>query len=441
MTDIIFSFDTEDFTSNVAADAILAEATLMQEEGVRAGFCIVGLLAKQLKTWGRTDILEALRHHDILSHSYGHTLHPTINEYTDIEDFEEARLEVIRQETEGIRLIREYVGDQPIYGACPPGNQKSYVAMYAYADMGLPIYADTVCDTADGKGAYYCNIYQAKYSYFMEKFLEDVTEGDMKKDLDDLAHMKRVIAFSHPNNALFTESWDEVNYYKKNHCEFGEWKECNRRPVEQTQRFYENMRKFVRLVKADPRFRITSYKEMDEMLEKQGTRVVRLADMPAIKQHLEQGLEPMMIPWSLSVADMFLAAKDFLLGKEEHCCGKVYGFLEEPCGITEPVQVTKAELVESAKAMNTEGFLPGAIPVGTLLLGPADWLRGALDALSGEETVQIYPGSQMPPLGLLPRFENLNLMGWMQSDEFQDAYLSRRLKLQLWTLRFLGEEP
>ena len=97
MTDIIFSFDTEDFTSNYAADAIYQEAEIMRQAGITAGFCTVGLLAKQLKNWGRTDVVEALRHHQILSHSYGHSLHPTINEYTDREDFFAAYDEAMRQ--------------------------------------------------------------------------------------------------------------------------------------------------------------------------------------------------------------------------------------------------------------------------------------------------------------------------------------------------------
>ena len=38
MTELIFSFDTEDFTSNEAADAIYREAEILREEGVRGCF-------------------------------------------------------------------------------------------------------------------------------------------------------------------------------------------------------------------------------------------------------------------------------------------------------------------------------------------------------------------------------------------------------------------
>ena len=79
MTDIIISFDTEDFTSNRAADAIKDEAEILRSLGIRGCFCIVGLLAEQLKAWGRDDVFEALSHHEINFHTYGHTLHPTIH--------------------------------------------------------------------------------------------------------------------------------------------------------------------------------------------------------------------------------------------------------------------------------------------------------------------------------------------------------------------------
>ena len=78
-TKVIFSLDTEDFTSNEAANAILTEAEILREEGIRGCFCLVGLLAKQLENWDRKDVLEALSHHEIDTHTYGHTLHPMIN--------------------------------------------------------------------------------------------------------------------------------------------------------------------------------------------------------------------------------------------------------------------------------------------------------------------------------------------------------------------------
>lgn len=90
MTDIIFSFDTEDYVNKEAADAILNIANILREENVRGCFNVVGRLAESLVKWGRTDVIEALKYHEIDNHSLAHSHHPTINEYTDLADYDEA---------------------------------------------------------------------------------------------------------------------------------------------------------------------------------------------------------------------------------------------------------------------------------------------------------------------------------------------------------------
>ena len=436
MTDVIFSFDTEDFTSNTAADAIYREAEILRQEGVRGGFCIVGLLAEQFKNWERSDIVEALRHHDILSHSYGHSLHPTLNEYTDVEDFDAAYEEMMRQETKALKLIEDVTG-QKVIGACPPGNQKTYVAMYGYGDMGLPIYADTFCDTADGNGVFYCNVYHMQYTTCMEEELMDTTAEDIKKLLDGLTKYKRVIIYTHPNIALYTEFWDKVNYYKENKCEFGKWAEAPRRPAEESERFYDNIRRLVRMIKADDRFNITSYSDVYATLSREGERVIKTDDIPYIREALKGDFAPINSPVSLSISDVFLACRDMLLGKREHVCGKVYGFLEAPIGVSEPVTLKRADMIKSAREMNADGFLPTKIGVADVEIGPADWLRAALDILCGEECATVMPASQLPKLDVLPQLKNLTFKGgWVQSDSFEDKYLSDRLRYQAWTMRF-----
>ena len=435
-TDILFAFDTEDFTSNDAADAIYREAEILRDEGVRGGFCVVGLVASQLLNWGRDDVIDALSHHDILSHTYGHSIHPTLHEYTDIEDFEKAYKMLVTQEKEGLRLIKETFPEKEILGACPPGNQKNYVAMYAYSDMGLPIYADTVCDTPDGRGAYYCNIYHTQYSFGMENFFADCSDEYMKKSLDNLASHKRVICFTHPNAAMFSEFWDSVNYFRENSCEFGKWKECKRRPLEETERYYESIKRFIKHIKADDRFNITSFAELKAELEKKMPRVIKKEDIPFIRERLKTELAPIDNP-SFSISDIFLSTVDFLLGKEEHICSKVYGFLDIPYSLDEETVLTKEDIISAAKSINTDKFLPTEIYAGNKKIGPADFLMAALDILCGEESAKLTPRQQLPSLDIMPRLRDVNFKGgWIQSESFEDKFISKRLRLQCWTLRF-----
>ncbi|MBE6688475.1 MAG: hypothetical protein E7588_04240 [Ruminococcaceae bacterium] len=437
MTDIIFSFDTEDFTSSVAADAVYREAEVLRESGVKGGFCVVGLLADQLVKWGRKDVTDALKYHDIGTHSYGHSLHPTINEYTDLEDFDKAYNEFIRQETEAVGMIKKATDGRVMTVACPPGNQKSYVAMYGYADMGIPVYADTFCDTEDGRGVFYCNIYQVKYTFALEKLLTKNSDEEISEILDFLATKKRAVIFTHPNMANFTEFWDKLNYYKTNIAEYGNWKECNRRPVEDTENFYKNIGRFINRIKNDSRFRITNYSELADEIKNEGERKIEKADIPALRDKLNAEFMPVTQPCSLCISDIFLACRDFLMGEDKHVCGKVYGFLDTPYAVENDVAVDAEDMIKSAYDMNAEQFLPTCITVANQKIGPADWLRAAMAVLCGEKKIILKPAPQLPDLSVLPDLTDDCLKGWVQSDDFKDEYLSKRLKLQAWTMRFM----
>ncbi|MBQ8393520.1 MAG: hypothetical protein IJX51_07090 [Clostridia bacterium] len=439
MTDIVFSFDTEDFTSCRAADAIYREAKILEEEGVRGCFCLVGLLADQLVKWGRTDVLDALKYHEIDSHTYGHTLHPMINEYTDIENAYEAIDKVIYEEGLGVEKIKKATGVDRIYSAVPPGNQKSYAAMYAYHKMGIPVYADTFCDTVDGEGTYYCNIYHMAYYEAMESFFRG-DESDIKRLIDKISTRKRVVIYTHPNAAISNGWWDILNYDKENLVKFGEFLQCPEHPAEVTEHFYNNIRTMVRLIKADPRFRITTYEEISEELYNEGERRVKLCDIPEIAKKLNAVFENIRTPVSLSLSDIMLACRDFLKGNEEHKCGDVYGFLDTPYAISSPVTVKAEDLRASADVIKDGEFLPSKFTVGGVDIGPADWLFAALEVLQGKDSVTLTPRAQLPSLDVIPETRDAYFKGtWRHSDSFEDKYLSDRLRLQAWTLRFLNK--
>lgn len=437
MTDIIFSFDTEDFTSSRAADGILYEANLFREEGVKGCFCVVGLLAKHLKEWGRQDVIEALSHHEIGTHTYGHTLHPMINEYTDIEDFSEAEKELIRQENLGVEYIKQNLGVDRVWAACPPGNQKSYVAMYGYHKMGIPIYADTFCDTEWGTGAYYCNIFHVNYTFGIEWFLRDNGEEGIKKLLDDLAKRERAVIFTHPNMIIKSDFWDALNYHKENLVPFGQWIEAPDLDEEITKTVLKNMRTLVRMIKNDPRFRITTYSQLADQLKKEGERVVAREQIPALYKSLKERFFPVQSPVSLSLADMVLACKDLLGGAEKHVCGDVYGFLSKPYGVTKEISLTDKDIISAAEQIKAGEFLPDRVKAGENYIGVGDWLFAAMEVLMGAKEVVVSPKEQLPCLDCMPEVRDSDFKGtWQHSDTFEDNYLSDRLRYQSYTMRF-----
>lgn len=77
-------------------------------------------------------------------------------------------------------------------------------------------------------------MYHTKYSTSFEAISKMKSDAEIRELLYTLATQKRVIVYTHPNNARYNDYWDLVNYYKKNIYEFGKWlshrKKARRRP-------------------------------------------------------------------------------------------------------------------------------------------------------------------------------------------------------------------
>lgn len=143
---------------------------------------------------------------------------------------------------------------------------------------------------------------------------------------------------------------------------------------------------------------------------------------------------------SLSLSDIMLACRDLLQGKTEHKCGDVYGFLDTPYAITRPVTLTAKDVTAASGQIKDGEFLPTKITVGGTDIGPADWLFAALEVLQGKDRVTLAPRAQLPSLDIIPETRDAFFKGtWRHSDSFEDKYLSHRLRLQAWTLRFLNK--
>lgn len=452
MTRLLFSFDTEDFTCNRAADAIYELAEILRSEGVRGCFAVVGLLAEQLQNWGRTDVLQALSHHEVVFHSWGHTYHPTISELTDLADFDEARRLYMQREGEGAQMVARVTGTVQNICAVPPGNSFGYVAQYALADMGFAIMSGTAIYMPDSRPVQYCNLWHTRYNSQLEQakrtllFEDDVTDEHLQWLVDAESQNEYCVMYNHPNRAMYTKFWDGCNYDKVNLHPFGQWVEAERETPQRTANFYKNFRRLVQKFKADPRFRFTTYSEIAAELaaELATRRPIRREDIPLLSAQLKEAFYPLTLPDSYSISDLFLACRSLLLGQEAHQCGKVYGFLEPPEGITAPKTVTADGLRASAAEIDPTGFLPAKIMVDGQAIGPADWLYAALEVLCGADTVCLQPrSSQLPampnhlPLDELPALQNFTFKGdWLDGDDFEDRYLSYRTRLQIWTMRF-----
>lgn len=438
MTNIIFSFDTEDIINERGADGILRCARILREEGVKGCFNIIGLLPDVLKEWGREDIIKELEWHEIDFHSNSHSIHPTINEYTDKEDHYEALDEFLTDESAGIKKVKSFFQRDRLPAACIPGNSTSYVAHYGYEKLGFEFFSgDDIYDKVSYRPIYNCNTVSLHYARSLDGVLFRLSKDEITDYINETARDKHtVIFYHHPQRAYCKTFWDADNFNKKNTPK-EEWIKSEIHNVEDTERFYENFRFFVRSLRDDGDFKILTYQELAKQL-KESTRIITKKELAEIRNQLNEAFFPITVPNSYCIADIFLACRTLLLGEAQHVCKKVYGFLSEPYVAKEKITLTYSEAIKIAKSINTEDFLPPSVSVNGKTVGVRDLLDAFLSfLLDGTNEYTVTPNKPWQiDLNQFPALRDLNYKGsWIHADSLNDDFLSKRLRYQSWTIR------
>lgn len=441
-TKVVFFFDTEDFIRPQSADAIRDIADILHSEGVRGHFAMIGYLGKKLVDWRRTDVLNALTNHLIGTQTLYHSLHPNITEYTDIEDYSMARELALRDEARGIGMLQAATGQERMWCSVLPGNGSSIVALYLYADLGIPFFGGGTglfTDETNCGDVWYCNQRHLDYAYDLR--LESFIPGylgmrDVDKELDALAARKVVTFYMHPHMAVCTKHWDWV-FKGGNNYEFGKWPSAPARDAADVALFYARLRAFIRRLKSDGRFEISDCERL--LAEQHPRRAIVRADVPALRKALLGRFAPVRSPGEWCIADVFGAAVAFLRGADRFEPGKVYGFLYAPTGVTARCTVKASDLRRAAAGLDCKDFLPASIAVGGRRIGPADFLFAALEAVeTGAEEIALEPRDQLGDIAhCLPTMAQANFRGtWLYTDGFRDEWISNRLRWQFWTFRY-----
>lgn len=436
-TEVLLSFDTEDFTSPADADGVKEIAELCTREGVTAHFATVGYMAKALAEWGRGDVIEAMRPHVKVSHTLHHSIHPDNLELSDNEDWREAYSTILERERAGFSLIRHITGQDRILAMVPGGDCDGYPLFYAAADMGAKFYLGPTFGYHLYRKAHFSNLMQIGYGVCFELHILPPEYPEYKPEalLDDLARFETTCLWAHPNKVHSLLFWDGLNYNGRN-ADWGNWKFSPRRSEADVKEYLRRMADVIRRIKADPRFEFVTVFDLEKRMKPR--KAITRGDLQTIRTALEREFEPLHEPASWSISDVFQAVTLFLRGKDRYEPGKVYGFVETPKGVTEPVKVRRADLVAAAKALDLGTFLPHEIDVGGVKIGPADFLYAALDTLcTGAEEVAVKPRPQLNAFTIFPDLAKQHYKGsWLHCPDFEDRRASDRLRLQNWTTRY-----
>src|SRR5271163_4530617 len=98
---VLLWFDTEDYLLPASDDAALKLADFLTSQGIRATFKVVGEKARTLEKRKRTDVIAALKKHEIGYHSNFHSTQPTPAMYLSPLGWDEGVREFDRREGPG----------------------------------------------------------------------------------------------------------------------------------------------------------------------------------------------------------------------------------------------------------------------------------------------------------------------------------------------------
>ena len=409
--DVVLWFDTEDYILPASDDAALKVAKFLTDEGVRATFKVVGEKARTLEKRKRTDVIDALKKHEIGYHSNFHSVQPTPALYLDKLGWDEGVAEFERREGPGRDDVARIFGVAPTtYGQ--PGSSWGPQSYGAMKKWGMEVYLDGGTHVGfDGKPHYYCGLltlYQLRYTTRADlkapKQIEQAEAkfADARKAL--LADGGGVVSVMyHPCEFVHQEFWDGVNFRKGANPPREQWKLPPEKTPEEKQAAWEVFQRYVRFMKRfdDVQF-VTASEAVTLYRDKAKGRAFSRDELKKIaasggesigfQRHKDYALTASEILWLLNE---YVAART--AGRDP----ETITLKDTPLGptgtvtpLTEPATTEASQFgrtsADVADSMKKHGRVPSAVWLGSTPVPPEAYLRAlapVAKALLGGETM------------------------------------------------------
>ena len=254
-------FDTEDYILTQDDDATKRLAEMLTRAGVKATFKIVGEKARVLEKRGRTDVINALKKHDIGYHSNTHSVQPTVAVYLQHAGWEDGAAEFYRREIQGVRDVTRIFGVTPVcYGQ--PGAAWAPQTYPALAKMGIGMYLDEADHVGIADQPFYfggmLNVFKMRSMLARMDLAGGASLSKGKATFTKAYDTLRargggtISVYYHPNEWVQTEFWDGVNFSHGANPPRSEWKPPGMRPAAETEAAFSDFEQYLQFMKAQP---------------------------------------------------------------------------------------------------------------------------------------------------------------------------------------------
>jgi hypothetical protein len=458
---VILWFDTEDYILPASDDAALRVADFLTREQVRATFKVVGEKARTLEKRGRSDVIAALRKHEIGYHANYHSVQPSPAMYLSTLGWDEGVAEFDRREGPGRKDIERIFGVAPsCYGQ--PGSSWGPQVYGAMRQWQMPVYLDAGSHVQlDDRPCYYCgvlNLYKLAHVLRADLRAEDNQQAEDKF----LAAHKKLLAegggvisiFYHPCEFVHKEFWDGVNFRNGANPPRELWKLPAAKSPEESKLAYDVFEKYIRFIKrfSDVQF-ITASESAQLYRDKARGREFNAAEIKSIAAAVTDNVGfQKRDDYALAPSEVFALLTAYLAGRQPALTlGTIkldrtpYGPSRQMAAVEGPVTTDWSQFsrttADVADYLDRHGRIPTTVWLGSVAVPPETYLRALAQVI-----VDLMDGKQVPDsvtlkparLATAPYVadDSPRLWGWVIFPRgFRAPAMMELAKRQAWTLK------
>jgi len=453
---LIISFDTEDFTDPASNDALLRICQTLTKRGVQASFGLVGEKARFLRDQGRSDVIEALRHHCICYHTDNHFLFPDkthqpqfASEIVEECDWDEAVRWLVATEARGLTDIEGLFGLRPITYLRTSGDSAPQI-LEAHRQLGLKVFAYGPSLYEQRRHiAHYANMLCVSLPLLSEE-LTYKGEGPAKLDALAAAGEDLINVRFHPCRFISDEWWDEVNYLNNpDPPTRPPYKIAPRVSSEETDQRIRRLGELVDYAREKYGAEFTTYDELWRHTPRNPTLLSRKQTLEAAKL-VRQRMSYMQVDWvTLNLAEAFGAIIWASLNPDAKqiplrpLVGPAATPRPSAAFVGHGTQLTADEILracrEAEDVIESKGRVPHEVTLGSAPAPPAALLKAAAAHLLREPAIALEPAPLYPEGfdDMLRRWDeaNFDMVAFFPNRNRPVPNTKMAIKLQYWTYK------
>jgi hypothetical protein len=459
---VILWFDTEDYILPASDDATLRLARFLTRELIRAVFKIVGERALSFERRGRTDIIEALKKHEIGFHSRWHSVQPSPAMYLSDLGWDDGVAEFDRREKPGFDDVKRIFDTAPTcYGQ--PGSSWGPQSYGAMRKWGMDVYLDAGSHVRlDDKPYYYGDVLNFyKLEHQLRVRLDSLQALKPAED-EFLAARKKLQAegggivsiYYHPCEFVHKEFWDGVNFKYGANPPREQWKQPPMKSPRESQVAFEVFENYIRFMKRFPDVKfITATEAAKVYRDRARGRPFSPADLRKIATAVNDKVTFQRHgDYALAASEVFALLNEYVAEKSAGRNPETVTLKGTPYGPSNPVPVFAEPVTtdwsqftrtaaDVAAFVQKQQRIPTAVWLGSVPVPPEAYLnalaRVAADLVDGKEpprTVELRP-AQLAVADHVTA-DNPRLWGWVIFPRgFRAPAMMELAKRQAWTLK------